>query len=70
MQEVFQPNGDTDWRDIICHISEVCEWSPVPVVVKEVGFGLDLNSSKELVSAGVEILDVAGRVVPDLLTSR
>ena len=60
MQEVFQPNGDTDWRDIICHISEVCEWSPVPVVVKEVGFGLDLNSSKELVSAGVEILDVAG----------
>ena len=60
MQEVFQPDGDTDWRDIIGYISKVCEWSPVPVVVKEVGFGLDLHSSKELVSAGVKILDVAG----------
>ena len=60
MQEVFQSNGDRDWRNIIGHISEVCEWSPVPVVVKEVGFGLDLDSSKELVAAGVKILDVAG----------
>ena len=61
MQEVFQPNGDTDWREIIGHISKVCEWSPVPVVVKEVGFGLDIHSSRELISAGVEILDVAGK---------
>ena len=60
MQEVFQPNGDTDWTNIIDHIAQVCAWSPVPVVVKEVGFGLDVQSAKELASIGVNVLDVAG----------
>ena len=61
MQEVFQPSGDTNWKQITDHIAEVCAWSPVPVVVKEVGFGLDVQSATELVSAGVSVLDVAGR---------
>ena len=61
MQEVFQPNGDTNWKQIADHIAEVCAWSPVPVVVKEVGFGLDVNSAAQLISAGVSVLDVAGR---------
>jgi isopentenyl-diphosphate delta-isomerase len=61
MQEVFQPSGDTNWRQITDYIAQVCAWSPVPVVVKEVGFGLDVQSATELVSAGVYVLDVAGR---------
>ena len=61
MQEVFQPTGDTNWKQIADHIAEVCAWSPVPVVVKEVGFGLDVRSAADLVSAGVSVLDVAGR---------
>ena len=61
MQEVFQPSGDTNWKQITDHIAQVCAWSPVPVVVKEVGFGLDVQSATELVSAGVSVLDVAGR---------
>ena len=60
MQEVFQKSGDTDWSGVLDHIARVCEWSPVPVVVKEVGFGLDLQSSGLLVGAGVHVLDVAG----------
>jgi isopentenyl-diphosphate delta-isomerase len=61
MQEVFQPSGDTNWKQVADHIAEVCAWSPVPVVVKEVGFGLDVRSAADLVSAGVSVLDVAGR---------
>jgi isopentenyl-diphosphate delta-isomerase len=61
MQEVFQPSGDTNWKQIADHIAEVCAWSPVPIVVKEVGFGLDVRSAADLVSAGVIVLDVAGR---------
>jgi len=61
MQEVFQPSGDTNWKQIADHIAEVCAWSPVPIVVKEVGFGLDVRSAADLVSAGVTVLDVAGR---------
>jgi isopentenyl-diphosphate delta-isomerase len=60
MQEVFQSSGDTDWRNIIDDIAQVCAWSPVPVVVKEVGFGLDVRSAKALVASGVDVLDVAG----------
>ena len=60
MQEVFQENGDTDWRNIVEQIQRVCEWSPVPVIAKEVGFGLDIQSSQKLIDAGVEVLDVAG----------
>ncbi|MEK9606754.1 MAG: type 2 isopentenyl-diphosphate Delta-isomerase, partial [Gammaproteobacteria bacterium] len=61
MQEIFQPRGDTNWKQIADHIAQVCAWSPVPVVVKEVGFGLDEQSAADLVSAGVSVLDVAGR---------
>lgn len=61
MQEVFQPRGDTDWVGILNCIAEVCAWCPVPVIVKEVGFGLDPVSAQRLLAAGVSFLDVAGR---------
>ncbi len=61
MQEVFQSAGDTDWRGVLDRIQAVCHWSPVPVIVKEVGFGLDEATAKRLLEAGVHILDVAGR---------
>lgn len=61
MQEILQPHGDTDWQYVIDRINQVCEWSPIPVIVKEVGFGLDLESARLLRDAGVAVLDVAGR---------
>lgn len=61
MQEIFQAQGDTNWLHVIDHIAAVCAWSPVPVIVKEVGFGLDPESARLLSDAGVSVLDVAGR---------
>jgi len=61
MQEVFQASGDTDWTGILSQIERVCAWSAIPVIAKEVGFGLDTRSARQLVTAGVSILDVAGR---------
>ncbi len=61
MQEVFQASGDTNWTGVIERIAEICDWSPVPVIAKEVGFGLDAGSAKNLIDAGVDVLDVAGR---------
>jgi isopentenyl-diphosphate Delta-isomerase len=61
MQEVFQASGDTNWTGVIDAIATTCDWSPVPVIAKEVGFGLDAVSVRTLIDAGVNILDVAGR---------
>lgn len=61
MQEVFQASGDTNWTGVIERIAAICDWCPVPVIAKEVGFGLDVGSAKVLIDAGVDVLDVAGR---------
>jgi len=61
MQEVFQLGGDTDWTGVLEAIARTCEWCPVPVIAKEVGFGLDAFSAVRLLDAGVSVLDVAGR---------
>ncbi|MFD0962285.1 type 2 isopentenyl-diphosphate Delta-isomerase [Paenibacillus chungangensis] len=60
MQEVFQPEGDTDFRGLLKRIEEVCRACPVPVGVKEVGWGLDAITAALLYDAGVSFLDIAG----------
>ncbi|QHW30614.1 type 2 isopentenyl-diphosphate Delta-isomerase [Paenibacillus rhizovicinus] len=60
LQEVFQPEGDTDFRGLLHRISEVCRRLDVPVGVKEVGWGIDAETAAVLLEAGVAFIDVAG----------
>lgn len=60
MQEIFQPGGDQDFRQLLPKIEQVCEGSPIPIGVKEVGFGIDSQTARRLVDAGVSFIDVAG----------
>ncbi|MBW7477012.1 type 2 isopentenyl-diphosphate Delta-isomerase [Paenibacillus oenotherae] len=60
MQEVFQPEGDTDFRGLLEKIGQVCRYADVPVGVKEVGWGIDGDTAAALVEAGVSFIDVAG----------
>ncbi|MFX3634951.1 MAG: type 2 isopentenyl-diphosphate Delta-isomerase [Candidatus Pristimantibacillus sp.] len=60
MQEVFQPEGDTDFRGLLSQIEQVCLSLDVPVGVKEVGWGIDADTAASLASAGVSFIDVAG----------
>ncbi|MDZ7786365.1 MAG: type 2 isopentenyl-diphosphate Delta-isomerase [Candidatus Saccharibacteria bacterium] len=60
LQEAVQPEGDTDWRGLIDKIAEVVKRVDVPVVVKEVGHGIDTETAKALLQVGVSGLDVAG----------
>lgn len=60
MQEVFQPEGDTDFRGLLGRIHIVCKELPVPVGVKEVGWGIDGETAARLEEAGVSFIDVAG----------
>ncbi|MHB1354831.1 MAG: type 2 isopentenyl-diphosphate Delta-isomerase [Anaerolineae bacterium] len=60
LQEVLQPRGNTDFRALVDRIGEICAVLSVPVIVKEVGWGISHTSAKALIQAGVAALDIAG----------
>ena len=60
LQEAVQPEGDRNWRELLPKIEEVCRRLPVPVIVKEGGWGLSAEVARDLANAGVAALDVAG----------
>jgi isopentenyl-diphosphate delta-isomerase len=61
LQELIQPNGDRDWRFVLDAIHRCCEAVTVPIIVKEVGFGIGPSTAKKLLEAGVYWIEVAGR---------
>ena len=61
LQEAVQPEGQPDFAGVADGIAAiVAHISPVPVIVKEVGFGLDHDDVALLRDAGVAAIDVAG----------
>ncbi|MGD6804986.1 type 2 isopentenyl-diphosphate Delta-isomerase [Rossellomorea aquimaris] len=60
LQEVFQPEGDTNFKDLLPKIEKVAKSLSVPVGVKEVGMGISSGAARRLYEAGVSFIDVAG----------
>lgn len=60
LQEVLQAEGDFNWRGLLHKIEEVCSALSMPVVVKEVGWGISAQVARALYNAGVSAIDVAG----------
>jgi len=60
LQEALQPEGNHDFSGLLPKIEQVCRSLPVPVLVKEVGWGIDLDTAKQLLGVGVAGIDVAG----------
>jgi isopentenyl-diphosphate delta-isomerase len=60
LQEVLQAGGNTDWSGLLRRIEAVCAALPVPVVVKEVGWGISGRVACQLREAGVAAIDVGG----------
>jgi len=60
LQEAVQPEGDTHWGGLLTKIEAVCRALPVPVIAKEVGWGISKQAARQLASAGVAAIDVAG----------
>jgi isopentenyl-diphosphate delta-isomerase type 2 len=59
-QELFQPGGDRDFRGIFDAIRSFVDRSPVPLIVKETGFGIRPQDARKLLDAGVQYVNVAG----------
>jgi isopentenyl-diphosphate delta-isomerase len=60
LQEMVQPEGDRDWRDLLRAIAGVVEGLDVPVLVKETGCGIDGKLAAALAGVGVGGIDVGG----------
>jgi len=60
LQEALQAGGDTNWKGLLPKIAKICRKLSVPVLVKEVGFGLSAQTIRKLIEAGVQVIDVAG----------
>ncbi len=61
LQEAVQPEGEPQFAGLLDRIAAVVRHlHPLPVTVKEVGFGLHHDDVAELVQAGVAAVDVAG----------
>lgn len=60
LQEAVEAGGDSDFGDLLPKIEAVCRSVSVPVIVKEVGWGISAGTARRLVEAGVAVIDVAG----------
>lgn len=60
-QEMIMPEGDRVHPKLLENIGEICALSPVPVMVKEVGFGIAGSQAAKLAQANISALDVSGR---------
>ena len=60
LQEAVQDAGDTNFAGLAKKIEEVCKKIAVPVIAKEVGWGISERTARLLANCGVQAIDVAG----------
>ncbi|WP_405162977.1 type 2 isopentenyl-diphosphate Delta-isomerase [Nocardia sp. NBC_01499] len=61
VQEIVMPEGDRDFDGWQARIEQIAAAVPVPVIVKEVGFGLSRETVLRVRDLGVAAADVGGR---------
>jgi isopentenyl-diphosphate delta-isomerase len=60
LQEAVQDAGDTNFAGLASKIEEICKKLEVPVIAKEVGWGISERTAALLADCGVQAIDVAG----------
>jgi isopentenyl-diphosphate delta-isomerase len=60
LQEAIQHDGNVDFSNLARRIASVCRALDVPVIVKEVGWGISAPVARLLLETGVAAIDVAG----------
>ncbi|HEX7541022.1 MAG TPA: type 2 isopentenyl-diphosphate Delta-isomerase, partial [Anaerolineales bacterium] len=60
LHEAVQDAGDTNFAALAKKIEQICKKIEVPVIAKEVGWGISERTAKILADCGVSAIDVAG----------
>lgn len=61
MQELLMPEGERSFRNWQGHLAGYAKQLPVPLVLKEVGFGMDAGTIQRAIELGVRTVDISGR---------
>ncbi|MBP7095793.1 MAG: type 2 isopentenyl-diphosphate Delta-isomerase [Spirochaetia bacterium] len=59
-QELFEDDGDRDFRRLRESVAAFIDRAPYPVIVKETGFGIAPSDARFLLDAGAAYVDLAG----------
>lgn len=60
LQELFQNNPEVNFTGALLAIENLVKHSSIPILVKEVGFGINKELCHKLFQIGVKIVDVSG----------
>lgn len=61
MQELLMPEGEREFHMWRSHLKEYVDNIQCPLILKEVGFGMDLQSIKDAYDIGIKTVDISGR---------
>lgn len=61
MQELLMPEGEREFRQWKGNLADYATKMPVPVILKEVGFGMDLKTIEMAHKLGIKTVDISGR---------
>ena len=60
LQEAIQPEGDTNFKNLLPKLEKIIKKVKKPILIKEVGAGIDTKTAKKLEDIGIKWLDVSG----------
>ncbi len=60
LQELIMPEGDRNFNNWLKNIEKIVKEVEVPVIVKEVGFGMSRETIGQLKDIGVKTIDISG----------
>ena len=61
-QELVMPEGNREFSTWLDNVATIVQRVDVPVIIKEVGFGMSKELYKDLIDVGVTYVDVSGKV--------
>ncbi len=60
-QEICMQEGERHFKGTLANITQIVKQTKIPVIVKEVGFGISYEVARKLHQVGVEYIDVGGK---------
>lgn len=60
-QELIMDEGDRQFSGIIKNIENIRNNIDIPIIIKEVGFGMNQKTIEKLLSIGIEYIDISGQ---------
>nr|WP_300002992.1 type 2 isopentenyl-diphosphate Delta-isomerase [Tissierella sp.] len=68
VQELIMPEGDRNFSGWLKNIEKIIKEIEVPVIIKEVGFGMSRETIYELINVGAKVIDISGSGGTDFAT--